>query len=75
MTGMPVLDKETILAAIRECVTVVRPGETLVIRAPDGWYMKQIDELGSALRDWDLPFRAIVVPGAEFAVVQSEGDE
>lgn len=71
------LGEETILAAIRECVTVVKPGETLVIRAQHEWTANQVRELQDAL-DWytgsrDLGFKVLVVPGAGFAVAQAAG--
>jgi hypothetical protein len=69
----PVLTSEVVEAAFRECVTVVKPGETLVIRCRDwtpgqaGQYQEYIDA------DWrDLPFRVLVVIGDELGVACPE---
>lgn len=61
---------------LRECVTVVAPGETLIIRAHDSWTATQLGEVQRVLNrireDWDLPFWAIIVPGAELGVASSK---
>jgi hypothetical protein len=62
---------------LRECVTVVKPGETLVMRGCD-WTPEQV----RAIREWmdreresgRISFRVLVVPGDELAVVQPESD-
>src|ERR1039457_1915326 len=60
------LSPDEIRQLLRECVTVVKPGETLVVRVPLTWtpddvnrYSRTIGELNEAL---DLPFRTLVVP-------------
>jgi hypothetical protein len=54
-------------------VTVLGPGEVLVIRMAD-WTPGQVREYQQVLDQWhfdgDLPFRAIVVFGDEMAVVK-----
>jgi hypothetical protein len=66
---------DEIRALLRECVTVVKPGETLIIRAWPEWTPNQVRELQEALNgireDGDLPFRAIIVPGAELGVAEA----
>lgn len=68
---------DDVRALIRECVTVVRPDEVLVIRVP---YDTPWEEARSyqgvldAARDtWG--FRAVVVTAEEFGVVPAAGDE
>ena len=75
----PVLTPETARALLSERVTVVRPGETLVIRVPDSWtpnqareYQRYADEATERGR---IPFKVLVVTGDEFAVVQPASDE
>lgn len=66
-------------ALLRECVTVVKPGETLVLRVPWGTSPNHLRELTDALNcEWEgeplLPFRTVVVPGDGLGVVQPESD-
>ena len=76
MTG---LTAEQIRSFLKDNVTVVAPGETLVIRAPD-LTPNQAREL-SDLLNWVgedgpyLPFRTIVVPGDELGVVKADTDD
>lgn len=69
----PVLTREVVEAAIRECVTVVKPGETLVIRCRD-WTPDQAGQFQEyADAAWrDLPFRVLAVIGDELAVAPAE---
>ena len=71
----PVLTREVVEAALRECVTVVKPGETLVIRCRD-WTPKQAEQCEEYLNaPWrETPFRVLVVIGDELAVVRPESD-
>jgi 2,4-dienoyl-CoA reductase-like NADH-dependent reductase (Old Yellow Enzyme family) len=70
------LTPEAARALLRECVTVVRPGETLVVRAPDWWTPEQVAEYqryaNAATADGGSPFKVLVVLGQELAVVQPE---
>lgn len=63
-------------ALLRECVTVVAPGETLVIRAADTWTPRQVHDVQGRLReviaDRGLTFEVLLVPGEEFAVVRRD---
>lgn len=74
----PVLTTEAATALLRECVTVVKPGETLVIRSRD-WtphqaemYQEFLDARHAA---GGLPFRVVVVIGDEVAVTPPEPAE
>lgn len=73
----PVLTREVVEAAVRECVTVVKPGETLVVRCRDwtpdqaGQYMEYFGYMAQA---GEIPFRPLVVIGDEVAVVRPEPD-
>ena len=65
-------DAENLRAFLKANATVVAPGETLVIRAPD-LTPNQIREVMEWLNYADedgpyLPFRTVVVPGDGFAV-------
>lgn len=75
----PVLTPETARALLRECVTVVKPGETLVIRAPDTWTVQQVElyqeYADAATGAGRIPFGVLVVIGQELAVVQPEPDD
>ena len=71
----PHLSPDEIRQLLRECVTVVKPGETLVVRVPLTWtpddvnrYSRTIGELNEAL---DLPFRTLVVPAEELGVAEA----
>ena len=68
---------DEVRALLRECVTVVRPGEVLVIRVPydTPWekaasYQKVLD---AAREAWG--FRAIVVTAEDFGVIPEAGDQ
>lgn len=61
---------------LAECVTVVKPGETLILRLGREWTPRQFrelqDALDSAIQYRDLPFQALAVPadGLGVAVAQ-----
>lgn len=71
MTGGERVGKDAILAALRECVGVVRDGDILLIRLPLDTDHEQVDLLQ---RQADVILRqrhgihAVFVPGEEFAV-------
>jgi hypothetical protein len=73
----PLLTPETARELLRECVTVVKPGETLVIRSRD-WNPEQAEYyqeyLGHMADAGEIPFRPLVVIGDEVAVVQPASD-
>ena len=74
--NQPRLTKDEVRQLLRECVIVVKPGETLIIRAYENWTPNQIRELQDSLNaaaGWrDLGFKVLVVPGADFAVALAE---
>ena len=74
----PLLTPETARELLRECVTVVRPGEVLVIRTSDGWTAEQVGEV-QQYANWWLGYRGLDVsilflPGEEFAVATAKAD-
>jgi hypothetical protein len=76
VNGGQTLSKDEVRRLLRECVTVVKPGETLVIRVGSGWTPDQMREMQDSLNwGWDSgtpywPFRVLVVPGEELGVAQ-----
>lgn len=80
MSDIATLTPEEIRSLLRECVTVVKPGETLVLRVPMDTSSGRILEIHKALNwGWDegeplLPFRTVVVPGDGLGVVEPESD-
>ena len=71
------LTKDEVRQLLRECVTVVKPGETLVIRGDRNWTPNQLrevqDMLDRATKYYDLRFHALVVPGEELGVAEASG--
>ena len=61
------LTPEIARALLRECVTVVQPGETLVIRAPGTWTPRHVEEYqdyaDAATEAGQISFRVLVVIG------------
>jgi hypothetical protein len=60
---------------LRECVTVVKPGETLILRVPWTTGPNQVRELQDTLtairEDMKAPFKVIVVPGDELTIAEA----
>ena len=75
MSATPSPDE--VRALLRECVTVVRPGELLVIRVPYGTAADEARAyqrvLESAREAWGIS--AVVVVAEEFGVIPAAGDE
>lgn len=73
---VPVLTPETARALLRECVTVVGPGETLVIRVPESWHPGNVHDfqryVNEAHADGRIAFPVLVVHGAELGVARPE---
>lgn len=73
----PPLTPDQVRQLLSECVTVVKPGETLVIRSRD-WTPEQVEYyreyLGHMADAGEIPFRPLVVIGDEVAVAQPETD-
>ena len=71
--GTEALTPEQVRHLLSECVTVIQPGETLVIRGRN-WTPNQVREI----QDWldtehatgRITFKALAVPGDELAVTQ-----
>jgi hypothetical protein len=74
------LTEDQVRQLLSECITVVKPGETLVLRVPWGTPPNHIRELHEALNlsgpagEPYLPFQTVVVPGDELAVAHPEDD-
>jgi hypothetical protein len=68
------LTKDEVYQLLRECVTVVKPGEALVVRIAD-LTPNQHREYQQAVREWhergDLPFQVFIFIGDELGVVRS----
>jgi hypothetical protein len=71
------LTPDEIRKLLRECVTVVKPGETLILRVPWSTTPSQVRDLQDAItgsvKYWDLPFKVLVVPGDELTVAEPDG--
>jgi hypothetical protein len=74
---VPPLTPEQIRCLLRECVTVVKPGETLVVRVgfdlrPE--QVRELQEVADALYSHrDFPFKVLVFPGEELAIAEPGG--
>ena len=71
------LTEDEIRQLLRECVTVVKPGETLVIRGDRDWtpnQMREVQDMLDAAVKWrELGFTVLVVPGEELGVAEAAG--
>lgn len=67
----PRLAPETIAALLRECVTVVQPGEVLAVRLPLGMSMHDVARAREITETWgsQAGIRAVALVGEEFAAV------
>lgn len=76
--GRPLLTPETARALLSECVTVVKPGETLIIRAPESWTPQHVEYYqeyaDAATGSGRISFPVLVVIGEELGVVRTEPD-
>jgi hypothetical protein len=67
------LTPDQIRQLLRECVTVVKPGEVLILRALEGWTPHQVKEVHDVAAAWledNAPgIKALVIPPFEIAVV------
>lgn len=70
------LTADEIRQLLRECVTVVRDNETLVIRVSMSLTQGQVDEYQRTANDYYregfIPFRVVVVQGEELAVAEAQ---
>jgi hypothetical protein len=71
----PPLSPAQVRYLIRQCVTVVNPGETLVIQDPN-WTPSQIREIQNWMdreyEDGRITFKVLAVPGGELGIAQTE---
>ena len=69
----PPLTPEQVCHLLSECVTVVKPGETLIIRGQN-WTPAQLNEIQRAMdamhETGRIPFKALAVPGDELGVTE-----
>ena len=74
----PTLEPGQVRHLLAECVTVVAPGETLVLRCPEGWTPEQAEEIAEHARRWvkanEADIRVLVVPHLDMAIMQPETD-
>lgn len=72
----PPLTPDEVRQLLRECVTIIKPGETLILRVPWKTTPTQVQELQDALTDGieytGAPFKVLVVPGDELTVAEAE---
>jgi hypothetical protein len=75
----PPLTPDQVRQLLRECVTVVKPGETLILRCPEGWTPEQAGEMQQHAAWWlaeHAPdIRVLVVPHLEMAVMEADRSE
>lgn len=75
----PLLTPEAARELLRECVTVVRPGEVLAVRIPDTWSASDAErvqqQLSGIIAHRKLGISVLLLPGEEFAVAQPDSDE
>ncbi len=70
------LAEEEVRQLLAECVTVVKPGEVLVLRCPEGCAPQQAQEMQERARWWldkNAPgVKVMVVPHLDMAVIQAQ---
>ena len=70
------LSPEEIRSLLRECVTVVKPGEVLVIRVSENMTPRQCSEYQQAVDGWiaygDLGIKVMVLPGEGLGIAQEK---
>jgi hypothetical protein len=76
MPEPPPLSPDEIRQLLRECITVVKPGETLIVRVPLTWTPDQVNRYSRIISDaneaLELPFRTLVVPAGELSVAEAQ---
>ena len=69
-----VLGEDEIRQLLRECVTVVKPGETLIVRVDRTWtpaQVKDVQEYADTVSKYrELGVKFLFLPGEEFAVAE-----
>lgn len=75
----PLLTPALARELVRECVTIVQPGELLAIRVPDWWTPNGVYETNKWAAAWltdNTPgVKVLFVPGEEFAIANPETDD
>jgi hypothetical protein len=68
----PELSPETVRALLRECVTVVRPGEVLAVRLPVGMTCADVARAQAITQEVakSAGIQAVALVGEEFAVAE-----
>jgi hypothetical protein len=70
------LTPDVVAALLRACVTVVKPGQTLIVRVPvrsePPVVARYQERLNTVIRDQELGFAALVLPAEELAVAESQ---
>ena len=71
------LTPDEVRQLLRECVTVVKPGEHLILRVPWSTTPSQVRELQEVVNEMagylERPFRMLVLPGDELGVAEPGG--
>jgi hypothetical protein len=72
------LTPEAVRTLLRECVTVIKPGETLIVRVPWATPARTVYELGRVLHEQaemaGAGFHTLVVPAAEIGAGEGPQD-
>jgi hypothetical protein len=75
MPAPPPLSPDEIRQLLRECVTVVKPGETLIVRGTN-WTPGQTREIQQVMDEMHelgiVPFKALAVFGDELGVAEPQ---
>lgn len=73
MTETAADDKELVLAAIRECITIIKPGEVLAVRLHPGTDEQTLDLINQRCGDFGRRYGIglLFVGAEEFAVFQA----
>ena len=68
------LSPDEIRALLRECVTVAKPGEVLVLGVPDSWSPRQVNEAQCWVDEWlrgNAPeVKMLLMPAGRMAVAE-----
>ncbi len=76
LSSPPPLTPDQVRCLLRECVTVVKPGETLVVRVGFDITPAQVRELQEAADGMceyrGFPFKVLVFPGEELGIAEPE---
>jgi hypothetical protein len=70
------LNPDEVRQLLRECVTVVKPGETLVVRVPVSTpphVVRELQELADYAQQEGMPFPVLIVVGDELGIAEAPG--